>query len=141
MVGPSTQEKKDEVSPVTSSFHGALRPQEPCGLLVTGEEWDRGMRAQAHLPVHTAPEPCPATLRFSVALRPQKPSGLSGTESPGRPHRHFHTAPELCPFCLFVCLFVSMLLFIHRNRKLIRDGEESGIGNESPGPPPCSHGS
>ena len=24
------------------SFHGALRPQKPYGLLGTGEEWDRG---------------------------------------------------------------------------------------------------
>ena len=102
MVGPSTQEKNDEVSPVTSSFRGALRPQEPCGLLVTGEEWDRGMRAQAHLPVHTAPEPCPATLRFSVALRPQKPYGLLGMEEDwvqetrAQAHLPVHTAPERC---------------------------------------------
>ena len=41
MDGPSTQEKNDEVSPVTSFFRGALRPQKWYGLLGTGEEWDR----------------------------------------------------------------------------------------------------
>ena len=35
-------------------FHGTLRLQIPYGLLGTGEEWDGEMRAQAHLPVHTA---------------------------------------------------------------------------------------
>ena len=41
----------------SSFFHSALRPQKPYGLTGTGEEW-HGMRAQAHLPVHTAPELC-----------------------------------------------------------------------------------
>ena len=35
--------------------HGALCPQKPQGLLGTGkEQMGQGMRAQAHLPVHTA---------------------------------------------------------------------------------------
>ena len=41
----------------SSFFHSALRPQKPYGLIGTGEEW-HGMRAQTHLPVHTAPELC-----------------------------------------------------------------------------------
>ena len=38
-------------------FCSALRPQKPYGLQGTGEEKDgEGMRAQVHLPVHTALE-------------------------------------------------------------------------------------
>ena len=32
------------------------RPQKSCNLLGTGEEWGKGMGAQAHLPLHTAPD-------------------------------------------------------------------------------------
>ena len=35
-------------------FHGALRPQKLYGLLETGGRVGQGMRAQAHLSVHTA---------------------------------------------------------------------------------------
>ena len=45
----------------------ALRPQKPFGLLGTGDE---GMRTQAHLLVHTAPELCiPAKGLFLPGLQ------------------------------------------------------------------------
>ena len=64
--------------PYNFFFHGALRPQKPYGLLLRHKgRMGQGMRAQAHLPVHTASELCSLQrFKFPVALRPRRPYGL-----------------------------------------------------------------
>ena len=58
-----------------------------------------------------------------VALRPQRTSELLGTESPWRPAWLSHS-----PWALCILVVGWVLLYVHRNRRLIRDG--------SPGRPP-----
>ena len=147
-------------------FHGALRPPKLCGLLGTGEEWDRerelrptslftqllrdggrvgsGTRTQAHLPVHTAPEG-------------RGKSGI-GNENSGPPpcsHSSWGTGEEwdrereLRPTSLFTQLLrdggrvgSGTRTQAHLPVHTAPEGRgKSGIGNENSGPPPCSHSS
>ena len=85
-----------------------------------------------HLDFHTAPELCKdVTLLLKCCFTSTETVGLLGTGAQDG-HLNFHTAPELCKDV--TDSVVEVLLYVHRNRRLFRDG--------SPGRPPrLSHSS
>ena len=110
---------------------------ETVGLIRDGGRVGQGMRAQAHLLVHTAPElwsPTPSSFMVLYVHKNRMAYyGLSGSgnESPGLyPCSHSSWSPVPSSF---------MVLYVHRNRRAYYG--LSGSGNESPGLSPCSHSS
>ena len=73
-----------------------------------------------------------AEARFNKSLRPRKPEGSLGRTAQDV-HLDSHTAPELCRR-----MSSSFMLYVHRNCRAYQGRAKNGVGNESPGPLPCS---
>ena len=97
----------------------------------------QGMRVQAHLPVHTAPEFCSLlSWRFTSTetIRLIGDGGRMGQGMRVQARLPVHTVPELSTQSSSF-----LVLYVHRNNKAYQGRWKNERANVSPGPSPCSH--
>ena len=84
-----------------------------------------GRRAQdSYIDFHTAPELCGNEAQVQRCFTSTETE--SGTESPGQPPGLSHSSSALWKRGSNSVLVGWVLLYVHRNRRLIRDGDQDG---------------